>query len=124
MENYTLDPIQIIGRGLATYDAAADAHLRKGTYLSKLPGVHVSEPALQQVRLAQSEGAFWFESPVLRQQASCTRPQLDIMPDRISTEYYPLKASVATAIEPFQRQGTDSRNMVKDQGCISKNRWA
>lgn len=120
MENYYLDPILTMNKGLARYNPEADQRLRQSRYLSKLPEVPFPEPQLQSIAAAQAQGPFCFESAMPRQPGSCTRPQLDIMPDRMATEYYPVPATAATVIEPFQRQGTNTRWLAKER-CCSRN---
>lgn len=110
---YHLDPVATMNKGLASYpgEAASD---RQRRYLSKLPGIAYPEPKIQQMRSMQADGPFNFEQLAQRQRASCTRPQLDIMPDRIATELYPIPASAAMTVEPFERQGGNARYMAKD----------
>ncbi|RYF10762.1 MAG: hypothetical protein EOO40_04570 [Deltaproteobacteria bacterium] len=122
MENYYLDPVTTMNKGLAAYDPAADQKLRQSRYLSKMPGVAYPEPRIQSILAAQAAGPLCFESGMPRQPGSCTRPQLDIMPDRMSTEYYPVPATAATAIEPFPRQGTNTRWLAKDACCSYQTR--
>lgn len=109
---YSLDPVSLINRGLAKYDPNADACLRRGPPLTKLPGICYSEPVIRNI---QSVGHYNFSQAPSRQRGSCTKPQLAKMPDRMATEYYPIPATVNTAIEPFGRVGTDTRWLSKSR---------
>lgn len=113
MQNYWLDPIATMNKGLQRYDADADVRLKYAPPLSKLPHCHIPEPVIRQVKMSQADGPFAFQAPNGRQRASCTRPQLDIMPDRISTSFHHPDSSSAF-IEPFPRQGQNARWLAKD----------
>lgn len=115
MQNYWLDPIATMNKGLQVYDADADLRLRHAPPLSKLTGCHVPEPTIRQVTMSQADGPFAFRVPDVRQRASCTRPQLDVMPDRLTTSFHPADGGGAH-LEPFPRQGQNARWLAKDAG--------
>jgi len=117
--NYVLDPISTMNRGLAVYNADTDATMKKSRYLTKLPEVAYPEPCIQSIKMSQATGPLAFEIFPQRQKSSCTRPQLDMMPDRMSTEYYPVPATLSTAVEPFDRQGSNTRWIAKDNSCYA-----
>lgn len=125
MQDYWLDPIVTMNKGLQSYDAQADARLRQAAPLTKLPGTKQAEPTIYQVRHAQTDGPFAFQSPqtVNRQKGSCTKPQMDVMPDRLSTSYHPPRPDVcgsapSMVIEPFPREGQNARWMAKERTCV------
>ena len=121
MQNYTLDPVAIFNKGIAQYDSQADAELRRSRYLSKVPETPYPNPTIQSVRMSQADGPLGFQMTTQRQRGSCTKPQLATMPDRMASEWYPLSPTVATAIEPFARQGTDTRWLAKSNPCAWKH---
>lgn len=124
MQNYWLDPIATMNKGLQSYDAQADARLRHATPLTKLPGAPQPEPTIHQIRHWQTDGPFAFQSPqtVNRQKGSCTKPQMDVMPDRVSSSYHPPRKDLPMCapaphmipIEPFPREGQNARWIAKD----------
>ena len=113
-ERYWLDPVAVMNKGLSSYNAADDVKLRQAQRLTKLPGVPYPEPTVASVKMSQANGQHSFPQS-LRDKASCTRPQLDIMPDRMSSEYHPIPASARTIIEPFPREGSNARWIAKDR---------
>lgn len=115
--SYYVDPVSTINKGLKQYNAVADAEMRRTKYNSKLPGVPYGAPTIQQLQGAQELGPDVFRQLPERQRGECTRPQLDVMPDLIGSSWYPVPATVETAIEPFSRQGADTRWQAKQAAC-------
>lgn len=116
MATYYTDPIQIINRGLKLYDPEADAQLRQTRPLTKLPEVAYPSP---EVVSLQAAGPMVFQTFPDRQKASCTRPQLDVAPDRIASMWYPICPTVENTIEPFERQGSNTRWQAKSRSCYN-----
>lgn len=114
-EAYWLDPVATMNRGLRTHDASAEFSLMQNKALTKLPGVAYPEPVIRSIKMSQASGQHAFQSYGQRQKASCTRPQLDMMPNRMASEYHPVPATTATVIEPFPRQGSNARWLAKDR---------
>lgn len=105
---YYIDPVATMNKGMAAYDAGADAILHRAQRLTKVPTTPYPAPSVESLRY-QLEGPLTFRRAPERQRGSCTRPQLDVMPDRMASEYYPICPTLQTAIEPFPRQGADTR---------------
>lgn len=114
---YFLDPVATMNKGLAAYNAAADAQLHRQTYLTKVPSTPFPAPRVEGLVYRQLDGPLTFMAAPERQRGSCTRPQLDRAPDRIASMYYPVCPTVATAVEPFPRQGVDTRWDAKTSQC-------
>lgn len=120
--SYYVDPVATINKGLKQYNAKVDADMRRTRYNSKLPGVPYGAPTIQQLGSVQAYGADVFRVQPERQRGECTRPQLDVMPDLIGSSWYPIPATADTAIEPFARQGADTRWQAKSGACVGWRR--
>lgn len=116
MSSYVLDPISTINSGLRQYQADVAHTMGQSYRLSKLPNIDYPAPTISNIHLAQAEGPLAFTEQTMRQRSSCTRPQTDRLPDRMASEYYPVPATLQTAVEPFPREGRQSRAEVKYSG--------
>lgn len=105
-----MDPVTLINKGVQRYDVTKE---KRPTYHnSKLPVIPIQQPDLEPIMYNQCTGPLIFDDNPNRQKASCTRAQMDVMPDRIASSWQPFCAPYVA-----QSPGDNTRWIYKDKQC-------